>query len=198
MSAVLDRFIPRPDRSGRHEISIHAPAELVLDVARDFDMQSVPLVRAILWLRSRLLGARTPAARPPAGLVSEMLELGWGRLAEEPGRFFVAGAACQPWQADVVFTPIAPERFATYAEPGQVKIAWTLEAEALGPALTRFATETRVVATDEQARARFRRYWRVFGVGIVMIRRLLLPAVRREAERRWQAAGPGRPPAAGT
>ncbi|HSG32954.1 MAG TPA: hypothetical protein VLA37_00350 [Sphingomonadaceae bacterium] len=187
-AAVLDRFVPRPDAGGRHEITIHAPAEVVLDVARNFDMQSIPMIRAIFWLRAKVLGARMPAARPATGLVSEMLGLGWGCLTEEAGHFFVAGAACQPWQADVVFSPIAPEQFATYAEPDQVKIAWTLEAEALGPALTRFATETRVVATDDQARKKFRRYWRIFGIGIVMIRRLLLPALRREAERQWQAA----------
>jgi hypothetical protein len=119
-----------------------------------------------------------------------MLALGWGCLADEPGHVFVAGAACQPWQADVVFSPIAPEQFAAYAEPDQVKIAWTLEAEALGPALTRFATETRVVATDAQARAKFRRYWRRFRIGIVMIRRLLLPAIRRRAEQQWRSAHP--------
>jgi hypothetical protein len=116
-----------------------------------------------------------------------MLGLGWICLAEEPGHFFVAGAACQPWQADVVFSAIAPEQFAAYAGPDQVKIAWTLEAENVGPALTRFATETRVVAIDDQARAKFRRYWRKFGIGIVMIRRLLLPVLRRQAERQWRA-----------
>lgn len=187
-AGVLDRFVPRPDVGGRHEITIHAPAEVVLDAARNFDMQSIPMVRAIFCLRAKVLGARMPATRPATGLVSEMLALGRGCLAEEPGHFFVAGAACQPWQADVVFSPIAPAQIATYAEPDQVKIAWTLEVEALGPALTRFATETRVVATDDQARKKFRRYWRIFGIGIVMIRRLLLPALRRQGERQWQAA----------
>lgn len=188
MSAVLDRFMPCPDERTRHEITIRAPAGLVLDVARTFDMQSLLLVRALFWLRAKLLGARRSAARRPTGLVADMLALGWGCLADEPGHFFVAGAACQPWQADVVFTPIAPEQFATYAEPDRVKIAWTLEAEALGPALTRFATETRVGATDAHARTKFRRYGRIFGIGIVMIRRLLLPALRRQAERQWRSA----------
>jgi hypothetical protein len=54
--------------------------------------------------------------------------------------------------ANVGFVAIPAERFAAYAEPDQVKIAWTLEAEALGPARTRFAHETRVVATDAGAR----------------------------------------------
>jgi hypothetical protein len=103
----------------------------------------------------------------------------------------VGGAACQPWKPDVVFRPLTPEIFLSYAEPDQVKIAWTLEAEPLGPELTRFITETRSVATNADARAKFRRYWRWARFGIVAIRPLLLPAVRRKAERRWRR-DPGR------
>ena len=44
------------------------------------------------------------------------------------------------------------------------------------------------MATDDQARIRFQRYWRRFGVGIVLIRWLLLPGVRRQAEERWRVA----------
>jgi hypothetical protein len=47
-----------------------------------------------------------------------------------------------------------------------------------------------VVATDAQARAKFRRYWRRFGIGIMLIRRLLLPAIRRQAEPQWRSADP--------
>jgi hypothetical protein len=71
-----------------------------------------------------------------------------------------------------------------------VKIAWTLEAESLGSAVTRFAHETRAMATDAGARIRFRRYWRWARFGIVGIRLLLMPAIRRAAERRWVAAQP--------
>jgi hypothetical protein len=170
----------------RHEITIHAPTGLVLEVARGFDMQSIPIVRAIFWLRAKVLGASTAPARRSSEFITEMLSMGWVRLAEEPGRFVVAGAACQPWKGDVVFSPLSPEQFANFSEPDQVKIAWALEAEAQGPALTRFATETRAVATDAQARKKFLRYWRSFKIGIVTIRLLLLPAIRREAERRWQ------------
>ena len=68
------------------------------------------------------------------------------------------------------FVPVPPERFLAFAEPGQVKIVWTLEAEPdpLRPGGSLFRTETRVEATDEEARRRFRRYWRVFSPGIVL------------------------------
>jgi hypothetical protein len=183
----MDPFIPAPDVAERFASRIKAPAPLVFEVACGIDLHSLSLVRGIFWLRERLMGARPRASpREPQGLLRELLGLGWGLLVNEPGRLLVGGAACQPWNANVVFQPIAPSRFAAYAEPDQVKIAWTLEAQPLGPALTRFVTETRAVATDATARARFRRYWRWARFGIVAIRLLLLPAVRREAERRWR------------
>jgi hypothetical protein len=191
MTALLDQFIPRPDVRKRHETTVQAPAWLVYEVACNFDMQSIPIVRALFWLRARMLGSIPGGARQSQGIVAETLQLGWGRLAEEPGRFFIAGATCQPWQADVTFSPLAPEQCAAYGEPDRVKIVWTLEAEALGPELARFASETRAVATDDRARARFRRYWRTFGIGILMIRWLLLPAVRHQAEQRWRERLPG-------
>jgi hypothetical protein len=185
---VLEQFIPRPDVQDRHEVTIRAPAGMVLELARNFDLQSIFMIRAIFWLRARMLGAKRERQPRRSGLVADMLLMGWLRLAEEPNHFFVAGAACQPWQADVIFSPIPPEQFAAFTEPDRVKIAWTLEADALEPALTRFATETRAVATDDQARKKFRRYWRAFGMGALLIRRLLLPALRRQAEQRWKAA----------
>jgi hypothetical protein len=84
---------------------------------------------------------------------------------------------------------LPPEAFAAYVEPDQVKIAWTLEVEWLGPARTRFIHETRAVATDDEARRRFLRYWRWARFGIVTIRYLMMLAVRRLAEARWAEAG---------
>jgi len=185
---LVDRFMPTADVAERHEILIHAPADLVFDVAEHFDIQSIPIVRAIFWLRARVLGSRGATAWPRArGLVAETTSMGWGVLAREPARAFVAGAVAQPWLANVVFTPVPAGRFAAFDEPDQVKILWTLEADPAGADSTRFATETRAVATDDVARRKFRRYWRTFGVGILMIRWLLLPAVRREAERRYRS-----------
>lgn len=181
---LVSWFMPVADVTERHEALVHAPAEIVMDVARNLDMQAIPAIRAIFWLRGKLLGATRGPERRSQGLVAETVGLGWGVLAERPGRELVMGAVAQPWKADVKFTPLAPDRFAAFAEPDLVKIVWTLEAEPLGPTLTRFRTETRAVATDGAAQKKFLRYWRWAGFGIVVIRWLLVPALRREAERR--------------
>ena len=181
---ALDHFIPNPDVRERHETVVRAPAHVVMEVARRFDLQSLFLVRAIFWLRATALGATQPAATV-LGL-DALQSMGWGVLDEQQGRHFIAGATCRPWLADVVFSPIPADQFAGYREPDRVKIVWTLEAEPLGPDRARFTTETRAVATDPQARARFSRYWRFARFGIVLIRVLLVSAIRRQAERRWQ------------
>jgi hypothetical protein len=182
----IDSFIANFDVRERHQIMVRAPAAFVFQTALEFDMRSLPMVRALFWLRGKILGAQAEGSRPRRGLLADMVALGWRVLGEEPGRIVIAGTACQPWEANVVFTSIVPEQFAGFSMPDQVKIAWTLETEACRADLTRFATETRAVATDDQARAKFKRYWGFFRLGIVAIRWLLLRAVRREAERRWK------------
>jgi hypothetical protein len=183
---LIERFMPRADHRARHETVVRAPADLVFDTACDFDLQSRPLVRAIFRLRELVFRSAPSLPRRPMGIMEETTSLGWRALAHRPGRELIMGAATRPWEANVVFRPVPPADFATFAEPGMVKIAWTLEAEPLGPARTRFRTETRVLATDGFARKKFDRYWRVVAIGILLIRMLLLPAVRREAERRFR------------
>ncbi len=187
---LVDRFIPMADVTECHETLVRAPADVVFDVAQHFDLQSIPLVRAIFWLRAKILRAAEPPARMfEQGLVAETKAMGWGILAERPGRELIVGSVSQPWKGNVSFTTVQSDHFAAYSQPDMVKIVWTLEAEPLGPALSRFRTETRVLATDEAARTKFGRYWRWAGLGIVLIRWLLLPALRREAERRAFVTG---------
>ena len=191
--SALERFLPHPEVTERYATTVDAPATLVMETAVRTDLQALPLVRGIFRLRERLMRASRLPPRTPRGMLEELTDLGWGILADEPGRLIVGGAVCQPWNADVVFRAIPAADFAAFAEPGLVKIAWTLEAIPLTSERTRFATETRVAPTDESARARFRRYWRWARFGIVTIRLLLLPAVRKEAERQWRRRAPAAP-----
>jgi len=161
---------------------VRAPAHVVFETARRFDIQSIPLVHGIFRLRELVLRA-SPLPRAAVEFFDEMQTLGWATLLDEPGALHVAGAACQPWLADVKFTPVPAERFREFAEPDRVKIAWTVETRVLVPGRTRLITETRVVATDPGARRRFLRYWRWARFGILPIRWLLLPAIGRQAEK---------------
>jgi hypothetical protein len=181
VTSPLDSFIPSPIARERFAVSVRAPAALVYDVATTFDMQSIWSVRTIFEMRERIMGSR-PGVRVPRGFLEELRGLGWGCLLERPGELYVGGAVCQPWLADVKFRAVPTEQFAKFAEPGLVKIAWTLQARPLEAHLTDLSSETRVAATDNAARTRFLAYWRWARVGIYSIRWLLLPAIRSKAE----------------
>jgi len=180
----LEDFIRNPDVTRSHEIVIDAPANVVLDVAEHFDLHSIPTVHFLFRLREFLLLIR-PRARPRLkSLVSETTNLGWIRLAHIPGRELIMGAVARPWVGDLEFKSMGAAEFAGFAEPGFVKVVWTLETETLENRTTLFRTQTRVLATDVNARKRFLIYWLFAGHLIGLIRRLGIRAVRREAERR--------------
>lgn len=181
MPTELDRFIPKPDVRERFERTVNAPAAVVMRTAYEFDMQSIWLIRTIINTRKVLLGG-TQDKRNAKGLVEETRELGWGTLVEEPDCLLICGAVCQPWFGDVKFTAIPPEDFAAYNEPDQVKIAWTLETTETEPNITLFAHEGQATATDDDARRKFKRYWRWARFGIIAIRLLLHPAIQSKAE----------------
>jgi len=86
----------------------------------------------------------------------------------------------------VKFRALPPDEFAAFNTPGFAKIAWTIRAEPLGLATSRFYTETRVATTDPEARKRFRRYWTLVSPGVQLIRRESLRLVRADAERRYR------------
>ena len=178
----VDRFMPKWDLRKEHETIVRAPAKVVFEVAQHFNLESIPLIRAIFWLRAKLLRASySPMTR---GIVEETMSMGWRMLDCLADRELIMGSATQPWIGRVTFRGIPPEKFPDFNEPDYVKIVWTFEAEPLGSDLTRLRTQTRVLATDAQARAKFKSYWRKFGIGIRIIRWLALPSIRREAERR--------------
>lgn len=180
--SLLDQFMPVYEVAERHHIYVTAPAEITFATACEQDLMAIPLVRAIFKTRATVLGAEPDAVERPRGLLTLTKSLGWGVLAEVPGREVVMGAVTQPWHANVVFRALPPQEFAEFNEPDFVKIVWTLRADATSANTSEFRTETRVATTDRSARAKFRWYWARFSPGIVLIRWLSLGPVRRAAE----------------
>jgi hypothetical protein len=181
---LLDRFMPVYDIAERHHIRVAAPADITLAAAGEQDLMALPVVRTIFKAREIVLRSAPDTITHPLGLLALTKSIGWGVLAEVPGREIVMGAITQPWQANVVFRPLPPDQFIAFNEADHVKIVWTLRADAIGAATSIFRTETRAVATDGAARAKFRRYWSFLSPGIILIRWASLGPLKSEAERR--------------
>lgn len=181
---LLDRFIPHYDIVERHHIQVAAPAEITFAAARDVDLNRSAIVRSIFKTRELVLGADADTAARPRGIVAFTKSIGWGVLAEVPGRELVMGAVTQPWKANVVFRALPADEFARFSDPDYVKIVWTLRVDPNDDAHSVFRTETRAVATDAVSRRNFRRYWSFLSPGIILIRWMALRPLKAEAERR--------------
>jgi hypothetical protein len=181
---LLDRFMPAYDIVERHHVQVAADADITFAAACEQDLMAPPVAHAIFRAREVLLGSEPDTTAHPRGLLALTKALGWGVLAEVPGREVVMGAVTQPWNANVVFRALSPAEFAGFNEPDYVKIAWTLRADPIDAGASIFRTETRAVATDAAARGKFRRYWSFLSPGIILIRWASLRPLKAEAERR--------------
>ena len=187
-SSLLDRFMPAPEVVEHHQIDIAAPADIVMAAAKEMELMNSPLVRVIIRMRELALGGE-PDRRPhPQALVAQMQSIGRVVLAERACREIVLGSVTQPWDAAPVFRSIPPAEFLSFAEPGYVKIAWTLRADPVDAGHSIFHTETRVCTTDAEARRRFRRYWSFVAPGVELIRLAMLSPLKHAAERKARMA----------
>jgi hypothetical protein len=178
----LDRFIPDWEVAERHEIEVHAPIDTTYRAFRTADFEESFLISWIFRLRQLVMGGKSVAYSGPRTVLDRCLAMGWGVLSEVPRQSIVLGAITQPWNAAPVFRPLPPEEFAAFNEPGYAKIIWSIGAEPAGWNASLACTETRVRLTDSVSRRRFRLYWAAVSPEILLIRRILLRRVRREAE----------------
>ena len=186
--ALLDQFMPAYEVAERHQVRVDAPADVTFAAAGEMHLDESPIVRAIFRARELIMRSQPVHGPEPGPFLAQMRSIGWGVLAEIPGREVVMGAVTQPWNADVVFRPLPSDQFLAFNEPDHVKIVWTLRADPVGDATSIFRTETRVVTTDRTAREKFRRYWALASPGIIVIRWATLGPLKREAERRHRRA----------
>lgn len=181
---LLDRFMPTYDVVDRYHAAVGAAADIAFAAACEIDLQQSPIIRAIFRSRERILHSEPDTASRPPGLIAWTKAMGWGVLAEFSGREIVMGGVTRPWEANPVFRELPPQAFAAFDEPDYVKIVWTMRADPTGAESSVVRHETRAVATDAAARRKFRTYWSFLSPGIIVIRRVALRLVKRDAEER--------------
>jgi hypothetical protein len=170
----LDEFLPDYDFHEVHSTRVAASPERTLAAAREVTARDMPVVRALMTAR-RL--RRVPSRGP---VIDEMLRNGFVVLADRPDEL-VLGVAGRFWTFNSGITRIAREDFARYDAPNEARAVMDFRVEP-APGGCLLSTETRIQATDEDARRSFGRYWRVIHPGSALIRRVWLRAVRRRAE----------------
>jgi hypothetical protein len=181
----LDEFLPDYDVNEVHSTRVAASPDAVMAALRSLTAREVPLLVALMALRrlpAVLTGRRRPRPRPKGTIVEGFLKGGFVALAERPHEL-VVGAVGRFWLTSAEVRRVSAAEFAAFREPGYARAAFNMHAEPAPGGGTLLTTETRIQATDDEARRSFRRYWRVIYPGSAAIRRAWLRAIRRRAER---------------
>ena len=173
---TIDDVLPAWDWRSAHATRVAGSPERAGAAARAITGRDLPVTGALM--RVRTLGRRSSDDRPT---LEAMTRLGLVKLADEPHAILLGGVL-SPWRLRGGHRPVASaDELRAFAEPGWVRVAtaFTVTPEGDG---SRVGTETRIIATDDAARRRFGRYWRLIGPFSSITRREMLAAIRRRAE----------------
>ena len=173
---TIDDVLGTWDWRSAHAVRVAASPQRAAAAMREFTGRDLPVTGALM--RVRTLGRRTFDDRPT---IERLRRIGLVALVDEPYAV-VAGGVLSPWRVRGGHRTIASvEELAAFAEPGWVRVAAAFTVAPDGDG-SRVGTETRIAATDDTARRRFGRYWRLIGPFSSITRREMLAAIRRRAE----------------
>ena len=183
---LLDAFMPKADAAEVHRLEIAAQPAAVYRALFTTDLGTSPIVKGLLGLRAlpRILVQRgKPHAARPLTLQT-VVDAGFGRLAEEPGRELVLGVSGRFWRPVGNLAPFDRESFSRPVSPGMARAVWNFAVAPTGDGRTILSTETRILCGDAASRRKFRLYWVVVRPFSGLIRIIMLRAVRRAVESR--------------
>ena len=182
---ALDDFLPAYDLNEVHSTRIAAPPDTVLAAIRALTPREVRLVGALMAVRTlpAILARRsrpTGNRRLDEPLLNGLRARGFAMLTERPDEL-VLGAIGRFWKAEGEILRVGSDEFVTFDAPGFAKAVVNFHVQAVSGG-TVVTTETRIRGSDDDARRKFRRYWRIVMPGSALIRRAWLRAIRKRAE----------------
>lgn len=182
---LIESFAPHPDARESHTIEIAASPKTVYRALWTVDLGGSSVIKGLMALRSlpEIVWHPERRRRPPQKVtLHAMLEAGFEKLAEEPGREIVLGVAGPFWRPMGNILPFKQEYFQGPVPPGLARAVLNFRVQEVSPERTLLCTETRVVCGDTVSRWKFRAYWVVIKPFSGLIRRIMLRAVRRACE----------------
>jgi len=185
-TSLLDEAMPEYEFVEHHQIRVHAPlpgAYSALQAVTPDELAAYPI---LMKVRNAALGRswRKPTGPSPAIIAIFSDPRSGYTLIEKNEREMVFGGLGR------VRSTIGGEAslssaalFASFHQPGFVKVAFNLKVEDAGDGWTTVSTETRLHALDAGSLRATAVYWRLIYPGSGMLRTMWLQAARRRAEK---------------
>ena len=172
---LIDDFLPNYDVHEQHRIKVHAPIERVYAEIRRLDISQAKL--SMLLLRLRGISA------PSGFTLDDFLKMRFILLGERPNEELLLGLVGRFWTLTGALCHLDAQGYRDFDELGFAKAAWNFSLSFGSDNCVLLETETRVYCLDDVSRRRFRLYWLFIGAFSGLIRREMLQAIKRSAER---------------
>jgi hypothetical protein len=176
---LIDDFLPRYDVRERHHTIVRAPVDKVYAAVRRLDLSQAKLSMFLMWLRGIPNGINAPSCFT----LDDFLKMRFILLGEKPNEELLLGVVGRFWTLSGELRRLDSEGFRRFNEQGFAKAAWNFSLTERSDGSVLLETETRIYCTDDASRRRFRLYWLLIGAFSGLIRREVLRAVKRTAER---------------
>ena len=183
---LIESFAQNADFSEVHSIEIAAAPDVAYRALWTADMGGSLIVKSLLALRSLpafFLNPRCPKDWSRKITLQTLLESGFGRLAEAPGREVVLGITGPFWRPLGNTRPFKLDDFSRPVPAGLARAVWNFSVQLGNTGQTVLSTETRITCGDDSARMKFRIYWMFVRPFSGLIRLIMLRAVRDEVRR---------------
>jgi hypothetical protein len=181
---LIDDFLPNYNVRERHRVRVRAPVNKVYAAVRELDLREAKLSMLLFRLRGLPAGRTAPRCFK----LDDFLKMRFILLGERVNEELLLGLVGRFWTLSGELRRLDAEGFRDFNEPGYAKAAWNFSLSEHSDKTVLLETETRVLCLDEASRRRFRFYWMFVGTFSGLIRKEILQAIKRNAERPHQSA----------
>jgi hypothetical protein len=180
---AIQTYLPHPHHTEIMRIFVQAKPKVTWELARHYDMSSVPWVHFLFSLRTIADLFHSNNADSGGGQISldQIARNGKGFMIvhETPGKEVVVGAVGKFWHIDIPFREMQPEKFRDFDEPGWGKLAWSISVEPYLSGST-VSFELRTTATDHDSWKKLNVYYHIIGAFSKLIRHSLMNHLEKE------------------
>jgi hypothetical protein len=184
--SLLDEAMPEYEFLEHHQIRVHAPLSRAYSALQAVTPDELAAYPILMKVRNAAMGRSwSKPTSPSPSIIAIFSDPRSGyMLIEKNEREMVFGGLGRVRSTKGDKPPLSsPAAFASFHQPGWVKVAFNLKVDDAGNGWTTVSTETRLHALDAGSLRATAVYWRLIYPGSGMLRTMWLQAARNRAER---------------
>ncbi len=184
--SLLDQAMPQYEFVEHHQIRVHAPLSRAYSALQAVRLDQLAAYPILMKVRNGVMGRSWSKPKGPSPSIIAIFSdprSGYMLIEKNEREMVFGGVSSVRRPKGNKPSLSSPAAFASFRQPGCVKVAFNLKVEDTGNGWTTVSTETRLHALDAASLRATAVYWRLIYPGSGMLRTMWLQAARAQAEK---------------